>query len=205
MSLLLFLFPCIARSEDRAVFLGADAAVGSSWPKGTFPKGYTADPSLSGTMGLSAGYGFADHWMILAGAGYVHNTLKLSDSNGSSRETYSIIQQYALFNGALRFSPVRQTYIEAGAYYGLKIAGSYKSSGNAGAIAKHDQGRETSNDFGMLIGAGYVYPFGEKISLDLGVRLMYGFADVYRDNSGFKLQTVSTSLKAGVMYRTSLY
>jgi hypothetical protein len=206
LSIVLSLFPYIARGEDRAFYFGADASAGSSWSHGKYPEGYTSDPALNGYFGLSAGYGFADDFMFIAGAGYERNTLKLSFKDTAGSNSYSIVQQYALFKGSLRFFPVHRTYLEAGAYYGLKLGEpSYKYSGSSANSNTRYPGRETSNDYGFVIGAGYVYSFGDKISLDLGVSLMYGLADVYRDNSGFKLQTVSTSFKAGVMYRMTVY
>jgi hypothetical protein len=194
--------PCSARETSGSLFLGTEASAGSTWAHGTFPRYYSSDPALNASFGLTVGYGFSDSVMFIAGAGYSRKTMKLSYSDGKNSGTYSITGQFIQFRGAFRFFPVNRAYLEPGVFYGFRAGGaSYSVSGYLDKTDAKYPGREMNNDYGISFGAGYVYPFGDRVSADLGVRLMYGLSEMYRDNSDFKLRSVSTVFNAGIMYR----
>ena len=175
--------------------------IGMTYLGGTLAAGESGETATSYSFGALGAYGVSDSVQLFGGAAYAYRPLALSASDADSSEDVTLKYTYIdLLFGARFF--ISSFYFEAGAYYGI-IAGDPEFEAKAAGMTFtgkiKDLGSSTANDYGLVLGLGYLFVVNEKVSLDLGLRAKGGLSDVYKDEVD-KIRSRDIAINAGLVY-----
>lgn len=125
-------------------------------------------------LGVTLGFDLFPFFSLETGALYLaHN---LSAAVGSSATTINF--HYLQIPALLRFSPVLFLDLEAGVYYGIPLSTSSTGNIPPSLVKAGSSGYSSSNDIGLLLGAGLRFPLLPLMSLRLDVLYEFGLKDV---------------------------
>jgi hypothetical protein len=193
-----------AQDVKGKMILGVNADLGASYTTGDVESGYSSETDFAYSLGLWFGYGIRDSGMIIAGVEYAYKPLFLKYSYNGISGNYTLKQSYLDIDLAYRILLLSPVYFDLGSYYGVRIGDmKYKGTGGlsgSGTIKDGKNGDKLSNDFGLLLGAGYLLAFNDKVNFDFGIKIKYGFLDVYQDNTVTKLRNVTGAITLGANY-----
>jgi hypothetical protein len=182
----------MAQSVAGKVIFEGFGTIGMSYPGGDIPSGFEAEIDMSYSFGVTAGFGVMDSLLVFGGAEYAAKPLKISSSAFDVTYVYNFID----FTAGIRYY-LNGLYGDLGFFYGMtqgdvKVLLDDEDTGNL-------PDEYINNDYGILLGAGYILQINEQVGIDLGLRVKYGFAKVYE----FSTQNLTTStydLKIGATY-----
>lgn len=157
------------------------------------PEAKAAGSYFFGVNGL---YNITDTGSLFVGLEYSYRPYKL-ESTGLFEYTSTIKAKFIDVNLGYRFTNFQGFYFEGGLFVGVP-AGTWKYKGEGDLEGSGNcENKDTKNEIGLMVGAGYLVPIAETADLNIGVVMKKSFTKGYDD--GFtKLKTQLFAVKAGV-------
>ncbi len=206
---MLFCVAASATAETIAgkVVVGGSLAGGITYPEFSSDYGYTSDLAVMSAAGVTLGYCANDFIMFLGGIEYADKYFGANNFDDWVRYEYTVID----FKAGLRFIYLVEVggfYGDLGLFYGkptgdVKWESYQRGNSNTGKL----DNSYVNDDYGMILGVGYIYLVNEQIWLDLGLRYEQGFSKIIgwsTASSSMSIKSRSLSLNVGVSYALSL-
>jgi hypothetical protein len=190
--------------SGSAVFAGVEAKgktmvsvngdYGFTYPGGSASSAYSADIGTNYGFGAKVGYGIFAKGIVYCGLEYQSKELGLKGDLFGDTWDEKYTQKYVDISGAYRFL-FGSMYADLGLYYGVRL-GKMKWKATGDITGSETSSSNTHNDFGMLMGIGFLIPVGDSAGIDIGLKIKGGLVDVYSDDA-VKIRNRTVALTAG--------
>jgi opacity protein-like surface antigen len=174
-----------APDVNGKMMLGVNGDYGLNFIGGSLPEGSSSGAAITYGLGAKAGYGITSWGMVYGGLEYQYRNLKMENTGGGSNE---LEQKYIDMLASFRFF-FSSMYADTGLFYGIRVG---DMTNNGDSFPKS----YTKNDFGLLLGLGFLIPIGESMKIDLGLKFKVGIANAV-DAPGAQIKSRTAALTAG--------
>lgn len=176
-----------------------NASLGATFPWGELKNVNSPEvkPGFAYSLGIKSWYGLFKYFAPLGGVGYSSRPITVHYKTTGNTYTFEL-NSIDLLAGGRGF--YKNFYGEAGIFLGINPGDpKVKSNTSTQSFKKAYPDGKVKNDYGCFIGAGYCFPYSDKISFDAGMQCRFGLVHVIEIGSE-KLGSTEAMISGGVNY-----
>jgi hypothetical protein len=178
--------------KDKVMF-GIHANAGNNSGTASGPSG-SSDGGIGAGFGMKIGYGLSSGAILYSSVDYQYKSSVIMYNAPLKTTTYS--RRYLDTFAGFRFM-YKKIFFDAGPYFGLGL-GKMKYDGGT-AYKGELPDNIVHNDFGFLLGFGFMIRLSDSCGLELGVQDRFGLVKIV-DGNGLEMSNNVLALNVGFMF-----